>query len=45
METFLADYKKEEKLYIKETKVIFGDIDYFFEILKVIYGEPYEKEA
>ena len=45
METFLLDYGKEEKLYIKETRVIFGDINYFFEILKVIYKEPYEKEA
>ena len=45
VETFLLDYRKEEKLYIKETNIIFRNIKYFFEILKVIYGEPYEKEA
>ena len=31
------DYRKEERLYIKETKIIFGNINYFFETLKVIY--------
>ena len=30
---------------MKETNVMFGNIKYFFEILKVIYGELYEKEA
>ena len=45
METFLLDYGKEEKLRIKETNIIFGNIKYFFETLKVIYREPYEKEA
>ena len=45
VETFLLDYGKEEKLYIKETNIIFGNIKYFFEILKVIYRELYEKEA
>ena len=45
VETFLSDYRKEERLRIKETKAIFGDINYFFETLKVIYREPYKKEA
>ena len=45
VEIFLLDYRKEEKLYIKETNIIFGNIKYFFEILKVIYGELYGKEA
>ena len=45
IETFLLDYRKEEKLYIKETNIIFGNIKYFFETLKVIYGELYKKEA
>ena len=45
VETFLLDYRKEEKLRIKETREIFGNIDYFFNILKVIYGELYKKEA
>ena len=45
VKTFLSDYGKEEKLRIKETNIIFGNIKYFFEILKVIYGELYEKEA
>ena len=45
IETFLLNYRKEKKLRIRETKAIFGDINYFFNILKVIYGEPYEKEA
>ena len=45
VKTFLLDYGKEEKLYIKETNIIFGNIEYFFETLKVIYGEPYKKEA
>ena len=42
---FLLNYRKEEKLCIKETNVIFKNIKYFFEILKVIYREPYKKEA
>ena len=45
VETFLLDYRKEEKLYIKETNAIFGNIKYFFETLKVIYKELYKKEA
>ena len=45
VETFLSDYRKEEKLYIKETNIIFRNIKYFFETLKVIYGKPYEKEV
>ena len=45
VEIFLLDYRKEEKLRIKETNIIFGNIKYFFEILKVIYREPYKKEA
>ena len=45
IETFLADYGKEEKLYIKKTREIFRNVNYFFNILKVIYREPYEKEA
>ena len=45
VETFLLDYGKEEKLYIKETREIFGNINYFFNILKVIYRELYKKEA
>ena len=45
IETFLLNYRKEEKLRIKETKVIFRNINYFFETLKVIYREPYKKEA
>ena len=45
VETFLLDYGKEEKLYIKETNIIFGNIKYFFEILKVIYSKLYKKEA
>ena len=42
---FLSDYKKEEKLYIKKTNIIFGNVKYFFEILKVIYRKLYKKEA
>ena len=42
---FLLNYRKEEKLYIKETNIIFGNVKYFFETLKVIYGELYKKEA
>ena len=42
---FLLNYRKEEKLRIKETNIIFGNIKYFFEILKVIYSKLYEKEA
>ena len=34
VKTFLSDYRKEEKLYIKETKEIFRNINYFFNILK-----------
>ena len=45
IEIFLLDYRKEEKLRIKETNIIFRNIEYFFEILKVIYREPYKKEA
>ena len=45
VEIFLLDYRKEEKLYIKETNEIFRNINYFFNILKVIYREPYKKEA
>ena len=45
MEIFLLDYRKEEKLRIKETNEIFRNVNYFFNILKVIYGELYEKEA
>ena len=45
VKTFLSDYRKEEKLYIKETNIIFRNIKYFFETLKVIYGKPYEKEV
>ena len=45
VETFLLDYKRKEKLHIKETNIIFGNIKYFFKTLKVIYREPYEKEA
>ena len=45
IKTFLLNYRKEEKLYIKETNIIFGNIKYFFEILKVIYREIYKKEA
>ena len=45
IETFLSDYGKEEKLRIKETNEIFRNVNYFFNILKVIYGELYKKEA
>ena len=45
VEPFLLNFGKEESLRIKETKAMFGDINYFFETLKVIYGEPYKKEA
>ena len=45
VEIFLLNYRKEEKLYIKETNIIFGNVEYFFEILKVIYRELYKKEA
>ena len=45
IKTFLSDYGKEEKLYIKETNIMFGNIKYFFETLKVIYREPHKKEA
>ena len=45
IKTFLLDYRKEEKLRIKETNAIFRNIKYFFEILKVIYGELYKREA
>ena len=45
VEIFLLNYRKKEKLYIKETNIIFGNIKYFFEILKVIYRELYKKEA
>ena len=45
VETFLLNYGKEEKLYIKETNIIFRNIKYFFETLKVIYREPHKKEA
>ena len=45
VEIFLSDYGKEEKLHIKETNEMFGNINYFFNILKVIYRELYEKEA
>ena len=45
IEIFLLNYRKEEKLYIKETNEIFGNVNYFFNILKVIYGELYKKEA
>ena len=45
IEIFLLNYKKKEKLCIKETNIIFGNVKYFFKILKVIYREPYKKEA
>ena len=45
IEIFLLDYGKEEKLRIKETNEIFGNVNYFFNTLKVIYGELYKKEA
>ena len=45
VKTFLLNYRRKEKLRIKETNVIFGNVKYFFEILKVIYREPYKKEA
>ena len=45
VEIFLLDYGKEEKLCIKETNEIFRNVNYFFNILKVIYRELYEKEA
>ena len=45
VEIFLLNYRKEEKLRIRETNIIFGNIKYFFEILKVIYSKLYKKEA
>ena len=45
IEIFLLDYGKEEKLRIKETNEIFRNVNYFFNTLKVIYRELYEKEA
>ena len=45
VETFLSNLRKKEKDYIKEIYVIFSNINYFFETLKVIYGELYKREA
>ena len=45
VKTFLSDFGKKEKDYIKEINVIFSNVSYFFKTLKVIYGELYEKEV
>ena len=45
IKTFLLNYRKKEKLRIKETNIIFGNVKYFLKILKVIYRELCKKEA